>query len=105
MSIGNTIHPGLHCDNVSCFSSQLISHSFPSYREGGGGCGLDNLRTLCVPCHQVETEKLRSRLKLAGPTEEDHGKDLASSAKKRKQLDIRQSLASNTTTRKSKRKK
>jgi hypothetical protein len=30
--------------------------------EGGGDCGLDNLRTLCVPCHKVETEKLRNRL-------------------------------------------
>ena len=32
--------------------------------EGGGSCGLENLRTLCTPCHQIETEKLRSRLKL-----------------------------------------
>jgi len=34
--------------------------------EGGGSCRLQNLRTLCVPCHKVETEKLRSRLKLNG---------------------------------------
>jgi 5-methylcytosine-specific restriction endonuclease McrA len=34
--------------------------------EGGGGCGLENLRTLCVPCHADETEKLRWRLKLSG---------------------------------------
>lgn len=34
--------------------------------EGGGGCGLENLRTLCTPCHQQETAKLRSRLKLKG---------------------------------------
>lgn len=32
--------------------------------EGGGDAGLDNLRTLCTPCHQLETEKLRGRLKL-----------------------------------------
>lgn len=32
--------------------------------EGGGDAGLDNLRTLCTPCHQVETERLRGRLKL-----------------------------------------
>jgi hypothetical protein len=32
--------------------------------EGGGGCGLENLRTLCVPCHSGETEKLRGRLKI-----------------------------------------
>jgi len=31
--------------------------------EGGGGTGLDNLRTLCTPCHAAETEKLLSRLK------------------------------------------
>lgn len=34
--------------------------------EGGGSCGLKNLRTLCVPCHKNETEKLRSRLRLCG---------------------------------------
>ena len=34
--------------------------------EGGGGCGLENLRTLCTPCHRVETEQLRSRLRLSG---------------------------------------
>jgi 5-methylcytosine-specific restriction endonuclease McrA len=31
--------------------------------EGGGLCGLDNLRTLCVVCHKAETAKLRKRLK------------------------------------------
>ncbi len=35
--------------------------------EGGGSCGLENLRTLCTPCHQQETEKLRHRLKTKGP--------------------------------------
>ncbi len=25
---------------------------------GGGGCGLDNMRTLCLPCHRKETGKL-----------------------------------------------
>lgn len=30
--------------------------------EGGGGCGLDNLRTLCVACHKAETAKLKRRL-------------------------------------------
>lgn len=33
--------------------------------EGGGACGLENLRTLCVWCHKGETAKLRRRL--AGP--------------------------------------
>jgi len=30
--------------------------------EGGGHCGLENYRTLCVPCHKSETAKLRKRL-------------------------------------------
>lgn len=29
--------------------------------EGGGGCGLDNYRTLCVPCHKKETADLARR--------------------------------------------
>jgi hypothetical protein len=40
--------------------------------EGGGGCGLDNLQTLCTPCHRVETEKLRSRLLLSGGIDDGH---------------------------------
>jgi 5-methylcytosine-specific restriction endonuclease McrA len=30
--------------------------------EGGGGCGLDNLRTLCRKCHVEETAALRKRM-------------------------------------------
>ena len=30
--------------------------------EGGGSCGIDNLRTLCIPCHKSETAALRKRL-------------------------------------------
>lgn len=29
--------------------------------EGGGGCGLDNYRTLCVTCHRGETATLATR--------------------------------------------
>lgn len=29
--------------------------------EGGGLCGLDNYRTLCLPCHRQETAKLARR--------------------------------------------
>lgn len=29
--------------------------------EGGGGCGLDNLQTLCIPCHRAETAALAAR--------------------------------------------
>ena len=31
--------------------------------EGGGECGLDNFRTLCVMCHRKVTEELNKRLK------------------------------------------
>jgi len=30
--------------------------------EGGGECGLDNLRTLCTECHLKETAALRARM-------------------------------------------
>lgn len=28
-------------------------------KEGGGDCGLDNIRTLCIPCHKINTSKQR----------------------------------------------
>lgn len=30
--------------------------------EGGGGCGLDNYQTLCIPCHRAKTGAMRTRL-------------------------------------------
>jgi len=39
--------------------------------EGGGSTGLDNLRTLCTPCHAGETEKLFARLKTMPGTQSD----------------------------------
>lgn len=30
--------------------------------EGGGLCGLENLRTLCRPCHRAATRSLRARI-------------------------------------------
>lgn len=30
--------------------------------EGGGECGLENLRTLCLPCHKRATRELRGRM-------------------------------------------
>lgn len=30
--------------------------------EGGGECGLENLRTLCTACHKLETAALRRRI-------------------------------------------
>lgn len=53
--------------------------------EGGGGCGLDNLQTLCTPCHRVETEKLRSRLRLSGGIDD---------GRSGKQMDIRSAFFS-----------
>lgn len=29
--------------------------------EGGGECGLENYRTLCTPCHKLETKQLAKR--------------------------------------------
>lgn len=29
--------------------------------EGGGGCGLDNLRTLCIECHKLVTKELNRK--------------------------------------------
>ena len=34
--------------------------------EGGGECGLSNMRTLCLKCHRAATAALRKRLE-AGP--------------------------------------
>lgn len=48
--------------------------------EGGGGTGLDNFRTLCTPCHRIETSKLHSRLKSKRLAEGSEGSG--------KQLDI-----------------
>jgi HNH endonuclease len=31
--------------------------------EGGGCCGLENYRTLCIPCHRAQTRNLRSRMR------------------------------------------
>jgi 5-methylcytosine-specific restriction endonuclease McrA len=41
-----------------------MDHILP-VAEGGGACGLDNLRTLCRPCHRRATGELRRRLNQA----------------------------------------
>jgi hypothetical protein len=43
--------------------------------EGGGSTGLDNLRTLCTPCHSTETEQLLARLKTLPHSSSVHAKD------------------------------
>jgi HNH endonuclease len=57
--------------------------------EGGGGCDLENFRTLCVPCHAMETEKLRGRLKLAGPSSTGLGGSQEETVSSMRQTDIR----------------
>jgi len=37
-----------------------VHHTQP-VSEGGGLCGLENLETLCIPCHNKETAELRRR--------------------------------------------
>ncbi len=37
-----------------------MDHTVPVI-EGGGSCGLENLRTLCWACHRAETAKLAAR--------------------------------------------
>lgn len=32
-------------------------------KEGGGQCGLENIRTLCIKCHKIETKKLAQKSK------------------------------------------
>lgn len=41
-----------------------LDHIIP-VSEGGGSCGLENLRTLCLPCHRKVTAELRARLAAA----------------------------------------
>ena len=61
--------------------------------EGGGSCGLENLRTLCTPCHKAETHKLRSRLKLSGgPAAADSDSIVGPSG----QMDIRNAFFSSS---------
>ncbi len=36
--------------------------------EGGGECGLENLRTLCRPCHLAQTKQLAARRKASRKT-------------------------------------
>jgi hypothetical protein len=31
--------------------------------QGGGECALENMRTLCIPCHKRATAELRQSLK------------------------------------------
>ena len=47
---------------VHRLTSWWEAHHKVAVAEGGGGCGLDGLETLCVVCHAKETGALRRRL-------------------------------------------
>ena len=63
--------------------------------EGGGACGLDNLRTLCTPCHSKETEQLLARLKTLPVSEQST----------HKQMDIYSAFSNSTKKKKKKRRR
>jgi 5-methylcytosine-specific restriction enzyme A len=54
------------CDRLGLSPSERgrsvweMDHIVP-VTEGGGACGLENLRTLCIWCHRGETAELRKR--------------------------------------------
>jgi 5-methylcytosine-specific restriction endonuclease McrA len=61
--------------------------------EGGGECKLSNLRTLCIPCHRIETAKLRQRMASANEEARQTKKDetlptKSGNRRKRKRADI-----------------
>jgi len=50
------------CGNVTVYWE--ADHVIPVI-EGGGSCGLEGFRTLCRPCHKIETTALAKRRSLA----------------------------------------
>ena len=53
-----------------------MDHILP-VSEGGGECGLDNLRTLCIPCHNLVTAQLRGRLAATARREKEGARQLS----------------------------
>jgi 5-methylcytosine-specific restriction enzyme A len=56
--------------SLSYGSKRLLRHLWEADHivpvvEGGGECGLENLRTVCLRCHKSETKKLAARRALA----------------------------------------
>jgi 5-methylcytosine-specific restriction protein A len=63
---GNARAAGLSLYGIKSIASRRslwdADHTLP-VAEGGGQCDLDNLRTLCLPCHREVTAQLRVRLR------------------------------------------
>lgn len=57
----STVRKSLHALGFTKKHLWEMDHIVPVV-EGGGGCGLNNLRTLCIPCHKTATAALRTRL-------------------------------------------
>jgi len=57
---GNGFHTAMRAGKLSAGLFWQMDHRVP-VAEGGGSCGMDNLRTLCTPCHAVETARLAAR--------------------------------------------
>lgn len=51
-----------HCALCRMASGGWQADHIMPVAEGGGSCGLENLRTLCTACHLIETRKLAGRL-------------------------------------------
>lgn len=69
------MHPALSWQSRDALRKSLAADGWDMHRktqwdmdhiipvvEGGGACGLDNLRTLCAKCHKKVTADLRKRL-------------------------------------------
>lgn len=53
---------GMEYVNTNSRSTFYDIDHITSVSEGGGQCGEDNLRLLCLSCHRKETAKLKQRL-------------------------------------------
>ncbi len=57
---GNGFHTAARASALRAGDFWQADHETP-VAEGGGACSLDNLRTLCTPCHAAETRQLAAR--------------------------------------------
>ena len=57
----NWLVAGLREKRFSPYQSMWAADHIVPVVEGGGDCGLDNYRTLCVPCHKIVTAEWRRK--------------------------------------------